>query len=158
MLKILGCLLLFLAVSAIGFLFAEKLSKRVKYLKSLKHFSLSCSDEMRYNGKKLFNILSDYKDDNLHFLSKISRENILLKDELELLLKDYINDSDVDVLVEFFKKLGNSDIEGQKTHCAYYFELFGSMLEEAQKELDEKGKLYKTLSVFGGLALLILII
>ncbi len=59
---------------------------------------------------------------------------------------------------KFCQGLGASDLQGQMDYCDMYIHRFGAMLKEAQKELDEKERLYISLGAFGALAVFILFV
>lgn len=159
MLKLLGAIFVSITVSLIGFLYCERLKNRVRYLESLKSFILNCGNKMRFCSYDIFTILNECDDKEIMFLKKINRVSITdskkLNDIFSVVLSD---ESDIKALVGFISELGSSDIEGQKIHCDYYFDVFSKLHNEAKQKLNENGKLYRTLFIFGGLALFILIV
>ncbi len=159
MLKLVGSLLICLAVSSIGFIYCEGLKQRVRYLEAIKRFIVNCNDKMRFGGSNIFTIFDDCEDKELLFFKKINRENIMDKNFLERLFKNLpLDEGDIKALIGFIEKLGSSDIEGQKTHCDYFFDVFSNLYDDAKLKLSDNGKLFRTLFIFGGLALFILII
>ncbi len=159
MLKLIGAMFICLAVSAVGFLYCEILKKRIRILQAIKCFTSICADKMRFCGCDIFSIFDECHDNELQFLKRINRNNIMNKNYLENLFKEHLLDEkDIKAFVEFIQRLGDSDIEGQQSHCNYYSETFSKLLTEAMMKLNENGKLYRTLFMFGGLALFILII
>lgn len=63
---------------------------------------------------------------------------------------------DQELLIEFGKGLGTSDIEGQLNHCRLYQDLFVKQRALAEQEAAAKGKLYVTLGAAGGMGLALL--
>lgn len=63
---------------------------------------------------------------------------------------------DQELLMEFGKGLGTSDIEGQLNHCRLYQDLFVKQRLLAEQEAAAKGKLYVTLGAAGGMGLALL--
>jgi Stage III sporulation protein AB (spore_III_AB). len=65
---------------------------------------------------------------------------------------------DVDLLRDFGRGFGASDVEGQLSHCALYTELIGERLKTAREDRDRKSKLYQMLGIFGGIAAALLLV
>ena len=159
MLKLVGALLVSASVACIGFLKLSKYSKRVKYLDSLRRFVFSCADEMRFSQNSVFTMFNGSKGRELAFLKDISVDNISDRRKLICILENGgIEADDVEQCVGFLQGLGTSDIDGQQLHCSYYKEVFTSLLNEAKSELDSKGRLMRTVYLFFGAALFIILI
>ncbi len=159
MLKIFGASLISLAVSCIGFVKYIRLSKRVRYLEAARQFSFGLADDMRFNQKDIFSILINCKSFELEFFKSVSIDNIGDEKYLQdLALENGIEPSDVEIFSGFLKNLGTSDIEGQKVHCSYYAERFSSRLDEAKAEREEKGRVQRTIYLFAGAALFLILI
>ena len=69
-----------------------------------------------------------------------------------------LNKDDREVIKQFGKNLGTTDIEGQLLHCKLYIELFTQKLKEAQIQKEKNVKLYRTLGLAMAMGLFILII
>ena len=159
MLKMMGIVLLCVAVSLIGVVYCIKLKSRIKYLELLLKFSNQFSDEIRYHKENIFKLFDKYGQRELAFLKEISPGNISSADELHrVILSSGIDKRDVFEVADFCMRLGASDTEGQISHCKYYKDRFSSMLSEARDEYLNKGKLYRTLMFFGAAALFIILL
>lgn len=159
MFKFSGVLLLSLTVSCIGFFKYLKFVKRVKYLEAIKQFAHCCADDMRFSQKNVFSILEGCNSKELSFFKEINSDNISDAKKIQQLTEDNgIEERDRSAFCLFLQSLGSSDIEGQKLHCKYYFELFNSMLSDAKNEQDEQGRIYKSMYLFAGIALFIILI
>ncbi len=159
MLKIVGILLFSISIGSIGFIKSEKLRFRKKYLQEFEQFSVSCIEEMRYKKDIVFDIFSNAQYKELFFLSQIDRNNISNERELiKIIRKANFYEADTEVIFSFISKLGDGDLESQKAHCGYYAEKFHMMLSEATNDFNEKGRLFKSLSVSAAVALFIIMI
>lgn len=67
-------------------------------------------------------------------------------------------EGDRELLFQFGRGLGKSDVDGQLSHCEAYRRLIGDRLTAARGEVASKGKLYITLGVSAGLAVALLLL
>ena len=72
--------------------------------------------------------------------------------------RDGLNDSDTEILKEFFSLVGFGDIKSQIELCRTYGELLGKKEKEAEHETAQKAKLYSLLGLFCGLFVAVLLI
>ena len=159
MIKLIGILVLSVAVIMIGFLKCLKLKSRVRYLSSIKQFAFSCADDMRFNQKGVFKLFENYGNDELGFLKELDADSLNDEDKLsEILEKNGIEDADKKTFCSFLRGLGMSDIEGQRLHCEYYYKCFDNLLNEAANDNTEKGRVFKTVYLFAGITLFLIFI
>lgn len=159
MLKIVGLLLFSISIGSVGFIMSEKLKFRKKYLQEFEQFCVSCIEEMRYKKNIVFDIFSNVQYKDLVFLNQINRNNITNERELiRIIRKANFCEADAEVIFSFISKLGDGDLESQKAHCGYYAEKFHMMLSEAANDFNEKGRLFKSLSISAAVALFIIMI
>lgn len=69
-----------------------------------------------------------------------------------------LKESDREVLRDFGRELGRSDVEGQLAHCEAFRAILAEYAGRARAEAASKGKLYLTLGVAGGLCAALLLI
>jgi stage III sporulation protein AB len=151
--------MLSLAVSLTGFLISEKYSRRKRYLSSLFNFSSQCFSAMRYKNEGVFEIFKEFGKKELVFLNKVTPDNITDISSLQrLLLKEGILERDVFIISEFITRFGAGDIRAEENTCKFYSEKFKVLSKEAETELHDKGKLFKSLFMFVGAALFIMLI
>lgn len=62
------------------------------------------------------------------------------------------------LLMEFGEGCGHTDLAGQQAHIAYYRELLTAQEQQARSLWQEKGRVYRTLGLAGGIALMLLLI
>lgn len=65
---------------------------------------------------------------------------------------------DKELISEFGNELGQSDIDGEINHIDMHISLVDDRLAEARSELLQKGKLYRTLGLFAGITISIIIL
>ena len=59
---------------------------------------------------------------------------------------------------DFCQGLGAGDLETQMDHCDMYYQRFSACLKTAEKEKNEKERLYVSLGIFAGAAVFVLFI
>ena len=65
---------------------------------------------------------------------------------------------DKKLLTDFGSELGKSDLEGQIKHLQLYQSMFQRQLLSAQNEIAKKSKLYKTMGLFVGVSVALVMI
>lgn len=159
MLKFLGIIIICVSVALIGFVLSENLKHRRNYLSLLKQFAGLAVSEMRCNNKNIFSLFSSYGKRELIFLTKLNTNNIYNSERVrEVVISGGILEEDAFVVVDFISRLGSSDIEGQIEHCRFFEQKFEQMLCSAKAELNERGRLFKSLFFSLAAALFIILI
>ncbi len=69
-----------------------------------------------------------------------------------------LSKADKDIIKQFGYKLGATDVEGQTDHCEYFKDVFENKAKELKVEYSEKAKVYRSLGLFSGLALVIVML
>ena len=147
------------SVASIGFIYYEHLVFRKRYLERFAMFSKNCADEMRSQHDNIFNIIGSHSVKELKFLNKINMDCINDKEALDGIMENAkIHIEDRELIIEFLQRLGISDIMSQKTHCDYFSDRFLVATSVAAKEVDEKGKLIRSLCLLLSAALFIILI
>lgn len=70
---------------------------------------------------------------------------------------DFLNKDDLLTLNEFFRSLGSLDSESEIKRCQMYGKIIENRYKAAQKDYQEKNRLYKMLGLFSGLSIAIII-
>lgn len=65
---------------------------------------------------------------------------------------------DRELIAEFGIEFGQSDIDGEINHIDMHISLVEDRLVQARSELTQKGKLYRTLGLFGGITVSLIIL
>lgn len=69
-----------------------------------------------------------------------------------------ISRADIELITEFGTELGQSDIDGEINHIDMHTALIQDRLTQARSELSQKGKLYRTLGLFAGITVSLIIL
>ncbi|MBQ3551110.1 MAG: hypothetical protein IJA41_09060 [Clostridia bacterium] len=159
MLRLIGVILLCCVVLCIGYFNVNKYVRRRNYLSELCDFSAVCADIMRCENKSVYDVFKAFCAKEILFLKQLDRK--LLADETAVyaLLREHkISETDIRVIIPFITKLGCGDIAQQTAHCRYYSTRFGELLKSAETELNTKGKMQRSLFIFGSIALFIILV
>ncbi|MBO5747144.1 MAG: hypothetical protein J6S13_08685 [Clostridia bacterium] len=159
MLKLLGVTIVSATVALCGFSYYMKLVYRKRYVEGLLKLSETSVQVMRGKGLDVFSILEQNAFYELKFLKRITKSNIINRNEMaDVLRSENVDNSDIDLIVAFLQGLGSSDIKGQENHCGYYSVCFRQLLQDVDSIVREKGRLVRTLSILAALALFIIFI
>ena len=74
------------------------------------------------------------------------------------LKKTHLKKEDEELLLEYFSSAGMADSESERKRCIFYKKELELIRQKLQGETAEKGKLYRLLGFFTGLAVAIIII
>ena len=151
--------MLCLAIVCFGFIMTHKMAYRKKYLEKLEVFARSCVADMRCTKSNVVDIIKKYAECELQFFDQLDEQSVNDVEAInDILLKAELESCDIEFVKQFLLKLGDTDLEGQKSHCDYYAEKFEALKMEAAKELNEKGKISRSLFVLGGIAVFVIFI
>lgn len=155
-LKLCACVLLSLAGLAAGWLRARRLYARRQFLRSFSVFLQTLSTLLRYRAEDIFTLVEEAaKSASLPTVQTEEAVDFALwwQRQTELMQpSNALQNSDKELLSSFGSQLGASDAEGQLRHIALYQTLFAKQLGEAEEALAQKARMYRTLGLFGGLS------
>lgn len=130
-----------------------KLQRRRKQLATVLLFLNRLTTSVRYRNDDMSLIVFSLADDELSPLKNAEHN------QYENIIKTLnFNSKDKALLISFFKDLGKTDIDGVLSHIKMYEELFSEQYENAKEDISSKGKLYRMLGLFSGLAFVVLFI
>ncbi|MBQ9298864.1 MAG: stage III sporulation protein AB [Clostridia bacterium] len=158
---------IFLSSTYIGILISNKYKNRVKDLKEFKSFINIINTKIRYTYEPIGEICED--------LSKMSDSNIgklfykfgfLIKDKSitkswEEAIDEYgenFSKEDKTIIKTLGRMLGKTDVEGQASELEQFQEFLKMQIEKAEKDKQKNEKLYKSLGMVIGLAIIIILI
>lgn len=130
-----------------------KLQKRRKYLSTILLFLNRLQATITFRKDDIEEIVFNLADDELAPLK--NAENNHYEKIIENL---NFNNKDRELLSSFFKDLGTTDINGELSHIKMYQELFSEQYKLSKEDIKNKGKLYRMLGLFSGLAFVVLFI
>lgn len=172
LLKILGSLIIIVSSSLLGYSYGSTYSKRVKNLIYLRNCIQLLETEIMYSSSPIPEALENvYKKGNkeVSFIFKEIRDYLLsdrshsLEDSFKVVCSNQktqlsFTTEDIEVITSLGSTLGKSD----RIHQQKYFKLVVTQLEGQQLDAEEKKKknekMYKSLGLLSGIALVILLI
>lgn len=171
-LKLLGCFLILIGSSLIGFYLGENLKKRVSQLKEIEQALYQLQSEIVYTHSALpdtllnisrkctrpisvifsevSNLLYENKVDSVHD----GFEKVMEKNKENFCLKQ----SDIDILMDLSKSLGESDIEGQKNIMMVSIKNIRSQIHDAELAMKNNIKMYRYLGFSFGAIVVIMVL
>lgn len=164
-----GILLLAVLISSsyIGFLISDKYKKRVQDLKEIKKGLNIFETKIRYTVEPIADIFLEISNNSSVKIGEFFKEAAIKMKQLNAkeawlqaveVSKINITKEDKEILKGLGKLLGKTDLEGQISQIDLTSNFIDIQIEKAEKELAKNEKLYKTLGVVSGLALVIILI
>lgn len=158
---------IFLSCSLIGILISKKYSNRVNELKEFKNALNMFKTKIRYTYAPLpeiFTEISESIDSNISNVFKTASEkmdacpageawNIALKIE-----NLNIDDEDRNALKNLSKLLGKTDLEGQLNQIEMTSDFLDKQIRKAESQKEKSEKMYRTLGMLMGMAIVIILI
>lgn len=172
MFKLIGCILIIAASTAVGFMLAEGLKKRSLQLKEFQRAILQLENEIMYTLTALPEacqiVSKKSKEPIAHIFEKIALK--LMNNECDSVHRAFfqvleeaknalfLNKDDINIILDLARTLGDSDIEGHRK----VFQLAGNYLSksisDAEINLAKGSKMYKYLGFSFGAAVVILLV
>ena len=160
-------ILVFASCSGIGILLAKKYADRVEELKQIKA-SLNIFEtkvKMTYEPiPKIFSDIAQSNNKKTETLFKVASKKMQEKHAGQAWQEAIeqtnlsINKEDKNILKGLSKMLGKVDVEGQVSEIKLVQTFLDTQIEEAENEKKKNTKMYKTLGVTTGLAIVIILI
>lgn len=164
-LKIIGCLIIVSVSTFAGFIKSYSLYRRRDLLKSFSVFINSLATHIRYDSSDIFTLVRASAEGEIADLINNSLKET--NEPFSLCWQNFINsipksysltDGDRQTLSAFGEKLGVTDVEGQLSHLELYAKLVSKQLNEAEEDITNKSKLYKTIGFFIGTSAALMLI
>jgi len=165
--KILIYSFIFLSSSMIGILLSKKYSNRVKELQEFQNALNIFKTKIRYTAEpipEIFIEISSNMNSNIGSIFKAASNNMKLVTAGEawnLALNTEvlnIDDEDKNILKNLSKLLGKTDIEGQISQIELTSTFLDEQISKAEREKNKSEKMYRTLGVILGVAIVIILI
>ena len=154
--------------SYIGIIIAEQYKKRVDELKEIKKAFNILENKIRYTCEPIPDIfleISKSINNNVSEIFKHSATQMLNNENSNIAWinatsnsKTSLKNEDLEVIKGLGKLLGKTDVEGQISQIKLTNTFLEEQIENAETEYLKNAKLYKTLGVVGGIALVIILI
>ncbi len=157
-----------LSSTVMGYMVSHKLLMRVRFLQQYLQFIIYLETEIRYSKRIIYEIVKSYKSNNefAAFLNSICT-NVEKSLSFDKAWQTAINDlpstyglltQDKEIICDFGRELGNTDIDGQIALCKLNKTLIHATLESAKEEKNKKSKLYFMLGSSFGICLTIMLL
>lgn len=167
LLKILIYSFIFLSCSLIGILISKKYVNRVNELKEFKNALNMFKTKIRYTYAPLpeiFTEISENIDSNISNVFKKASEKMAICPageawNLALRIEDLnIDDEDRNVLKNLSKLLGKTDLEGQLNQIEMTSDFLDNQIKKAENQRAKSEKMYRTLGMVIGMAIVIILV
>lgn len=170
--KLLGSLVVISASTMMGYILSKECSKRPQELRTLQVLLQMFENEISFLSNLIteaFVKLSESSNSPVTVFFRLTSERLDGDSTLnasqawELAVKEGIrktalNKEDEGILVSFGKMLGNSDVEGQIKNIKLTIEHLKLQEQKAEENRSKTEKMYKSLGVLGGLAVIVILI
>ena len=160
-------MLLLISSSYIGILISMKYKSRVKELKEMKSLLTIFLTKIKLTYEpipEIFKELGNKENSNISYIFKKASENMKemqagegWKNALET-QNTNLKKEDIEVLKGLSNLLGKVDLEGQVSEIELVDNFLDKQIEKAEEESKKSSKMYKTLGVTAGLAMVIIFI
>ena len=145
LMKFLGLLLILFVSSAIGFLKASAIKKRYSKLQQIIKSMNTLSEHLKIGNeersviiKKSFNNDFSETDENIN--------------------TEFLKNSDIETLSEFFKGFGKRDKDSEIKRTVFYINSLNKNLEESKIDCDRLCKLYSEVGILFGIIICIFLV
>ena len=168
--KILIYTFIFLLSSLIGFLISKKYANRVNELKEFKNALNIFKTKIKYTYEPIPDIFNEISNSTNNFNLNISNVFKTASNKMKLLPAGdawnialqmdnlNINDEDKSILKGLSKLLGKTDVKGQISQIELTEGFLDTQIIKAEKEKNKNERLYKTLGMIIGLAIVIILL
>ncbi len=137
--KILGFLVTITATYSFGFLKSNELKLRWKKLQHIIKGLSALKEKIRTNMGEIESLLtSSFNEYPINYR--------------------HLENSDIELLEEFFSGIGMSDTKTEYERCELYINLLSAKAEEAGQNHKELGKLYRNIGLFSGVFICIILL
>ena len=166
-LKTIILLIIFCTSSLIGIAISKKYSNRVKNLKEIKSALNIFETKIKYTYESIPEIFKEISQGTYKSVSEVflNASNKMKELSAGQAWSEAIDDSNIEITKEdksilkgMSKLLGKTNVEGQISEINLTGKFLDKQIEIAQQEKDKNEKLYKTLGMTIGLAIVILLI
>ena len=169
-LKVLGIIFIIFSCISIGWIYMEKENERLLLLKEFRKMCMLLKGVVRYSGQDLVEAINDVSEKLDVRIKEFMNELVLEMKKMDGKLFNSIwkekvcdkfnncslKEKDKEIIIKTGDILGYLDKELQIENFEQYITEFNGIISDLEKEIAEKNKLYKTLSV--GAAIFIVII
>lgn len=168
----LGCLFIICATTIIGFILGENYKKRSMQLSEIERVIYELENDIVYTYTPLPQALENISKKSLFPVNEIlySISSMLQNNDVDGVYdafvkafsqkKEYLclKNEDINILTDFSKTLGQTDIEGEKKVFALTHEKLKKQISKAEILMDKNVKMYRYLGFSLGAVIIILLL
>ena len=156
-----------LGSSLIGVMISNKYKNRTTELYELKKALNHFKSKIEYTYEPIKEIFLDISYNTIENISNIFNNAAIKLDELSAedawiysisTSRNYLNKDDIEIIKDFGKTLGQTDIQRQLNKTKLTLEFLEGQIQNAEIEQNKNEKLYKTLGIITGMGLVIVLI
>ncbi|KOA20948.1 stage III sporulation protein SpoAB [Clostridium homopropionicum DSM 5847] len=171
-LKILGCALVLIGSTLMGFILGENLKKRFQQLKEIEQALYQLKSEIIYTHSTLPEIFENVSSKSNKPINKLFKDisELLYENKVENVFQAFtkaldmnknilnLKEADNEILLDLSKSLGQSDIEGQNNIISLTINKLENQLEGAEEVMKNNIKMYRYMGFSFGAIVVIMII
>lgn len=163
--KGIGLILVFVCCVGGGVYGSNRLHRRARFLETVEKWCAYTAAQIRYTAAPIRDIWQSAarrpEFESLVFLE--GAQDTEWKEHIYRLLSVdactwELSSEDMALILEWIGGIGNSDLDGQLTHCVRYGERFAEQYRAAKEKAAGTGRLYISLGVLGGIAAVLLLL
>ena len=172
MIKVIGCLLIIIGCTYIGFMYSENFNKRVLQLNELEKSIIQLRNEIIYIYTTLPEAFLNVSQKSIDPIRQfyLHARNLLINNQVNsvyeafrLSIKEnedklYLTDIDIKILMDLAKNLGESDIEGQINIFELAIKNLEKQIKTAENLRNKNLKMYRYLGFTIGAVIVIILI
>ena len=163
LIKLISAILIIAGTTYFGFELSNKLKKRLHFLLGFSDAITYIQGEIKYSQtpvQYLFNKINTQKKfQGLKIFNDVMCEKNEMAKALQAVANDFsLTDDDMLLINGFFESFGKSDISSTITLCDKVNNLIKSNISDANNRYMVKGRLYRSMGLFAGTAIVILIV
>lgn len=172
MLKLLGCIMILAASTGIGFVYSEKFKKRSRQLEEIERCIYQLQNEIVYTHAPLPQAIEDVSRKSMYPINEVFKEisYLLFENKVDNVheafrnalnkRKDILNlkRDDINILLDFSKTLGESDIEGQQKIFHLTLENLKKRIKDSEILMSKNVKMYRYLGFSLGALIVIILV
>ncbi len=172
MLKILACIMIIGATSAIGFIYGESFKKRTKQLNEIQRCVNQLQNDMVYNHNTLPDAILNVSQKSISPIKNVFEEvsTLLFSNKVDNVYQAFykvfnkrkealnLKKGDINVILDLAKTLGECDIEGQRRMFTLALDSLKKQLESSEISMNKNVKMYRYLGFSLGTMVVIILI
>jgi stage III sporulation protein AB len=172
MLKLLGALLVICGSTAAGFYYSDKFKRRTQQLNEFLRCFYQLQNEIVYTHTNLPEGIKNLSKTSIFPIGRLFKEisELLEKNEVDTVFdaftqgfkiernEIFLAKEDIEIIMNFSKTLGESDIEGHKKIFSLVLENLKKQTQISETIMYKNVKMYRALGFTSGAALIILLL